>query len=347
MKAALLREYNQPLELVDRQLPELVRADEVRVRIEAAGVCATDVHAIDGHMEAAGVQLPRVLGHENAGRVDAIGELVSTVTVGDPVLIYPPFSCGLCVACRRGDDIHCDHHDFVGLSLDGGFAEYLVVRERSLVPLPPDADLVEIAPHADAGITAYHAVKRLAPLLLPGRTAVVLGVGGVGHIGLQLLRELGSSRVVAVDPSESRRKLATDLGADEALDSSQVVDAVRELTGGRGADVILDCVGIQQTHDDSLGMLAKGGTYGIVGYGGTITIPSVALVAQEQTIAATLVGSWTDLWEVLQLHHAGRLTLKTETHRLEQINEVLDRLREGEVTGRAILTPCSDGAGSG
>jgi NAD+-dependent secondary alcohol dehydrogenase Adh1 len=345
VKAALLREFNQPLELVDRDVPEPTRPDEVRVKIEGAGVCATDLHAIQGELEAAGVELPRVLGHENAGRVDAAGDLVSTVSVGDPVLLYPPFSCGLCVACRRGRDTHCDHHEFTGLSLDGGFAEYLVVRERSLVPLPAEADPVEVAPHADAGITAYHAVKKLSHLLLPGETAVALGVGGVGHIGLQLIRELGSSRVVAVDPNEGRRKLASELGADEVLDSAGVVDAVRELTGGRGADVVFDFVGRQETHDDALGMLAKGGTFAIVGFGGMVSVPSAAMVGLEQAVVANLVGSWTDLRDVLQLHYAGRLTLKTQTHPFEQVNEVLDRLREGEITGRAVLLPHADGAG--
>jgi NAD+-dependent secondary alcohol dehydrogenase Adh1 len=241
--------------------------------------------------------------------------------------------------------MHCDHHEFTGLTLDGGFTEYLVVGEREIMPLPPGIEPIDVAPHSDAGITAYHALKKVIPLMLPGTTTVVLGAGGVGHVGMQLVKELGSSSVLVVDPHPDRRKLAEELGADQALDAKGVVDAVRDLTEGRGADLVLDFVGTDQTHADGLGMLAKQGTFTLIGFGGTITIPSVALVSQEQALTANLVGSWTDLWEVLQLHAQGRITLKTETHPLEEVNEVLGRLREGEITGRAVLTPHTNGAG--
>ncbi len=257
MRAALLREYGRPLELVDLPVPEISRPDELLLRIEGAGVCATDLHAIDGEMEPAGVSLPLVLGHENAGRVEAVGDLVSTVAPGDAVIVYPPHSCGLCVPCRRGRDMHCEHHQFTGLSVNGGFAEYLVVPERSVIKLPPGADPAAVAPHADAGLTAYHAVKKVAHLALPGSTSVLLGVGGVGHIALQLLRELGSSTVIGVDPNAERRQLAQELGADEVLPADGVVDAVRDLTGGRGADLVIDFVGSDATHADGMAMLAR------------------------------------------------------------------------------------------
>jgi NAD+-dependent secondary alcohol dehydrogenase Adh1 len=297
-------------------------------------------------MEPAGVTLPLVPGHENAGRVAAVGDLVSTVRVGDPVLVFPPYSCGLCVACRRGRDMHCEHHQFTGLTVDGGFAEYVVVAERSVVKLPDGVEPVDVAPYSDAGLTAYHAIKRVAHLAGPGATAVVIGVGGVGHVGLQLLRELGSGApIIAVDPNPLRRALAASLNADAVLDSVGVVDAVRDLTDGRGADLVIDFVGNQQTHDDGIGMLAKGGTYSIVGFGGMVTVPSGAMVGQEQAIVANLVGTWVDLWEVMQLHARGKLVLKTETFPLEDVNDVLARLREGDVTGRAVLTPDSSNGG--
>jgi NAD+-dependent secondary alcohol dehydrogenase Adh1 len=336
MKAALLREYHRPLELVERPRPEVAHPSDVLVRIGGAGVCATDLHAIDGLMEPAGVTLPRVLGHENAGWVEEVGPGVSTVAKGDAVLVYPPHSCGLCVACRRGNDMHCAEHEFTGLSIDGGFADYVLVPERSLVPLPAGVEPAEVAPHSDAGLTAYHAVKRLAHLAVPGSTAVVIGVGGVGHIALQLLRQLGSSSVIAVDTDERRRRLAGELGADDVVDRA---GAVREVTDGRGADLVFDFVGTDNTHADSAAMLARGGTYSVIGYGGTISIPSGGLIGNEHAVVGNLVGTWVDLWEVLQLHAAGRLTLKTETHPLGSVNEVLDKLREGEVTGRAVLVP--------
>ena len=268
MKAALMREYHQPLELVERPVPEPAEPTDVLVRIGGAGVCATDLHAIEGLMEPAGVTLPRVLGHENAGWVEEIGAGVTTVAKGDAVLVYPPFSCGLCVACRRGNDMHCARHEFTGLSVDGGFAEYVLVSERSLLRLPDGVEPAEVAPHSDAGLTAYHAVRRLAALQSPGTTAVVIGVGGVGHIALQLLRELGSSATIAVDTDSRRRSLAAELGAGDVLDGDGSVDAVRELTGGRGADLVFDFVGTDQSHADSAAMLARGGTYSVIGYGG-------------------------------------------------------------------------------
>jgi NAD+-dependent secondary alcohol dehydrogenase Adh1 len=204
--------------------------------------------------------------------------------------------------------------------------------------LPEGVEPAAVAPHADAGLTAYHAVKRLAHLAVPGTTAVVIGVGGVGHIALQLVRELGSSSVVAVDVDERRRRLAAELGADDVLESA---DAVREATNGHGADLVFDFVGTDQSHADSAAMLARGGTYSVIGYGGTIAIPSPALVVNEHAIVGNLVGSWIDLYEVLQLHAAGRIVLKVETHPLEEVNDVLGKLREGEITGRAVLVPGS------
>jgi NAD+-dependent secondary alcohol dehydrogenase Adh1 len=336
MRAALLSEYHRPLELVERPVPEPTDARDVVVRVGGAGVCATDLHAIDGLMEPAGLKPPVVLGHENAGWVEAVGDGVTTATPGDPVLVYPAYSCGLCVACRRGVDMHCERHQFTGLTCDGGFADYVLVDERSLVKLPSGVEPAEVAPHADAGITAYHAVKKLLHRLAPGTTSVVIGVGGVGHIALQLLKALGGGAVIGIDIDERRRTLAKELGADEVL--ADAAD-VREATDGGGADVVVDLVATDATHAAGVEMLARGGLYSTIGYGGTIAVPSVAMVVGETTIEGNLVGSWIDLWELLQLHGRGDVTLRTETHPLDDVNGVLDRLREGEITGRAVLVP--------
>jgi NAD+-dependent secondary alcohol dehydrogenase Adh1 len=327
------------LELIERAVPEPTRPDDVLVRIAGAGVCATDLHAIDGELEPAGLSPPIVLGHENAGWVEATGEFVATVAPGDGVLLYPPFSCGLCVPCRRGNDVHCERHQFTGLTVDGGFADFVLVSERSVLKLPAGTDPTELAPYADAGITAYHAVKKLAHLACPGSTSVVIGVGGVGHIALQLLKELGSGAVVAVETDERRQRLARELGADETIGGHDVADAVREHTNGRGADLVLDFVGSDQTHADGMAMLARLGTYSMVGYGGTLSVPSTAMVGMEQAAVANLVGSWIDLWEVLQLQARGTLMLKSETYVLDDVNDVLAMLREGDITGRAVLVP--------
>ena len=233
----------------------------------------------------------------------------------------------------------CVNHQFTGLTVDGGFADYVRVPERSLLALPDGVEPAAVAPHSDAGLTAYHAVRRLKHLATPGTTAVVIGVGGVGHIALQLIRELGASATIAIDTDSRRRALAKELGAGDVLDGGGSVDAVRELTDGRGADLVFDFVGTDQSHADALAMLARGGTYSIIGFGGMVAVPSAVMVGGEQTIVGNLVGTWLDLWEVMQLHAAGRLVLKTETHPLESVNDVLAKLREGEVTGRAVLVP--------
>ena len=340
MRAALLGEYHRPLELVERPEPEPARARDVVVRVGGAGVCATDLHAIDGLMEPAGLRPPLVLGHESAGWVHAVGDDVTAVAAGDAVLVYPPYSCGLCVACRRGHDMHCARHQFTGLTRDGGFAEFVLVDERSLVPIPAGIDPVDVAPYADAGLTAMHAVKKLVPRLGPGTTAVVIGVGGVGHIALQLVKALGASTVVGVDTDERRRRLARELGADEVVgDREGVAAAVLELTGGVGAEVVIDFVGTDGTHASALELLAKGGVYSVVGFDGVLTVPSVALVGEDVTIEGNLVGNWVDLWEILQMHGRGQISLRTETSPLEDVNEVLARLREGDITGRAVLVP--------
>jgi NAD+-dependent secondary alcohol dehydrogenase Adh1 len=340
VRAALLREYHSPLEIVERPVPEPEGSRSVVVRIGGAGVCATDLHAIDGLMEPAGLKPPVVLGHENAGWVHAVGDDVTAAEVGDAVLVYPAYSCGLCVPCRRGLDVHCERHQFTGLTQDGGFADYVLVDERSLLKLPDGVDPVEVAPHADAGITAYHAVKKLLSRLEPGSTAAVIGVGGVGHIALQLVRVLGAARVVGIDTDERRRRLAKELGADDVLgEEDDVSGAVRELTNGAGADIVLDFVGTDETHASAMQMLARRGLYSIVGYGGIVSHPSVAFVVGETVVAGNLVGSWIDLWELLQLHGRGDVTLRSEMHPLEDVNDVLDSLRDGDVTGRAVLVP--------
>ena len=191
-----------------------------------------------------------MLGHENAGWVHAVGDDVTAAAVGDAGSPVPavqlravrPLSSG-----RRG---LLRAPQFTGLTQDGGFADYVVVDERSLLRLPDGVEPAEVAPHADAGITAYHAVKKQVPRLDAGSTTVVIGVGGVGHIGLQLVKVLGSGgRVIGVDTDERRRRLARELGADEVLgEEADVAGAVRELTDGAGADVVFDFVGTDATH---------------------------------------------------------------------------------------------------
>src|ERR1700754_4893680 len=236
MKAVRLHAFNQSPQIDEVPEPKITNPLDVIVKVGGAGVCRTDLHIILGQWDAAmGTPLPYTLGHENAGWVSEIGSAVTNVAVGDTVILHPTPTCGLCRACRAGDDMHCTTSTFPGLSHDGGMAEFLLTSERACVKLDPATRPQDVAALADAGITAYHAVRKAAPLLYPGTAAVVIGAGGLGHIGIQCLAALTASRIIVVDRNPEALKLAGQIGANETVvaDGSQV-RAVQDLTGGRG-----------------------------------------------------------------------------------------------------------------
>ena len=260
MKAVRLHAFHaQPV--ID-EVPEPVIASplDVIVKIGGAGVCRTDLHIIEGQWDAAmGTPLPYILGHENAGWVHEVGSAVTNVAVGDTVILHPTPTCGLCHACRAGDDMHCVAAEFPGLSRDGGMAEYLRTSARACVKLDPQTGPADVAALADAGITAYHAVRKAIPLLYPGTTCAVIGAGGLGHIGIQCLATLTAATIIVVDKNPDALKLAEQLGADHTVvaDGAHVA-AVSELTGGQGAEVVLDFVAEQGAENDGFAMTAPG-----------------------------------------------------------------------------------------
>src|SRR4029077_11392841 len=193
--------------------------------------------------EKSGVELPYVLGHENAGWVHEIGSAVSNVEGGDTLIVHPLVTCGLCRACRAGDDVHCANNLFPGISVDGGFAELLKTTARSVVKLDPSLHPKDIAALAVAGLTAYHAYRKASSVLYPGSRAVVIGAGGLGHIGIQCLKAMTPAEVIVIDRSEKALALASEMGADATVqvDGSHV-EAINELSGGVGAEVVFDFV---------------------------------------------------------------------------------------------------------
>src|SRR4029453_8993735 len=242
MKAVRLHGYHQQPVVDDVPEPSVKGPLDVVVKIGGAGVCRTDLHIIEGQWaEAMDPALPYTIGHENAGWVQEVGSAVSNVAVGDTVILHPTPTCGLCRACRGGNDMHCANSTFPGLDSDGGMAEYLLTSARACVKLDPATQPKEGAALADAGITAYHAVRKVVPLLYPGTTVVVIGAGGLGHIGIQCLAALTATNIIVVDRNPDALKLASELGAAQTVvaDGRQV-DAVKDLTSGVGADVVLD-----------------------------------------------------------------------------------------------------------
>ncbi len=341
MKAVRLHAFHQQPVIDEVPEPQVSGALDVVVRIGGAGVCRTDLHIIDGQWDAAmGTPLPYILGHENAGWVHAIGSGVTNVAVGDTVILHPTTTCGLCHACRAGDDMHCINSTFPGLSTDGGMAEYLRTSARACVKLDPQTRPQDVAALADAGITAYHAVRKAIPLLYPGTTCVVIGAGGLGHIGIQCLAALTATRIIVVDRNPDALKLAEQLGAQHTVvaDGSQV-QAVMDLTGGAGAEVVLDFVAEQGAENDGWAMTREAGSYYVIGYGGTLHIPTLDIISTERNIIGNIVGTYNELAELMVLAQAGRVTLHTRTYPLENALEAIADLDAGRVRGRAILVP--------
>ena len=343
MRAARLHRFtddmHEALEIEETDAPEVGGATDVLVEVEGAGWCQTDNHVVQGmwHEDEGG--LPQILGHENAGVVAEVGDGVTSVSEGDTVVVLPAATCGTCRACRRGLDFHCEELDMPGITSDGGFAEYLVVPERSV--LPTEADPLDVAPMGDAGATSYRSVKKAANELAPGDYAAVFGIGGLGHVGLQILRTLSPVDIVAVDVRESALELAEDLGADYTVDASagDVPEAIDDLTDGRGVAQAIDFAGTDDSLRDGIESLAVGGNHHVVGYGGDIHVPAQHLIATETSFVGNLCGQYHELQELMTLVERGAVTLQTTTYDLDEINDVAERLEAGEVDGRAVITP--------
>jgi NAD+-dependent secondary alcohol dehydrogenase Adh1 len=345
MKAARLHAYHEPLALDEIDEPSAVGPLDVVVRIGAAGLCRTDLHIQEGQWaEKSGVTLPYTLGHENAGWIHEVGSGVTNMEVGDTVIVHPYITCGLCMPCRRGNDMHCISGRFPGISEDGGFADFLLTSARSVIKLDPSLEPKDIAALADAGLTAIHAVKKALPVLSPGTRAVVIGAGGLGHIAIQCLGVMTPAEIIVVDPSEPALELAGEIGADHTVrvDGSHV-DTVRELTDGLGAEVILDFVGEKGAVEDGIAMIQDGGFYYVIGYGQNLVVPTIDIISREISFIGNLVGTYTDLEELMTLTAQGKVRLRTSSYPLDAINDAMADLDEGRLQGRGILVPAGAG----
>jgi NAD+-dependent secondary alcohol dehydrogenase Adh1 len=341
VKAVRLHEFHQYPVVDEVPEPAISGPLDVIVRIGGAGVCRTDLHIMEGQWDARmHTPLPYILGHENAGWVHEVGPGVTNVAAGDTVILHPLITDGVCRACRAGDDMHCVNSAFPGLSRDGGMADYLLTSARSCVKLDPKTQPQDVAALADAGITAYHAVRKAIPLLYPGTTCVLIGAGGLGHIGIQCLTALTATTIVVVDQNPEALKLAEQLGAHHTVvaDGGQVA-AVQELTGGAGANVVLDFVAEQGAESDGWAMTGEAGSYFVIGYGGTLHIPTLDIISTERNITGNIVGTYNDLAELMVLAQAGKVTLHTRTYPLDAAAEAMADLDAGRVRGRAILVP--------
>jgi NAD+-dependent secondary alcohol dehydrogenase Adh1 len=341
MRAVQVVGYHTPLQLNELPQPTITGPLDVIVKIGGAGVCRTDLHILEGQWAAkTGVGLPYTIGHENAGWVHEVGPAVSNVKVGDKVILHPLITCGLCRACRFGDDVHCENSQFPGIDTDGGYADYLKTTARSAVRIDDNLEPADVAALADAGLTAYHAAAKAARALRPGDFCVMIGAGGLGHIGIQVLKSISAATLVVVDRNPDAVKLAREIGADIGVvaDGTQV-EQVLEITGGKGAEAVVDFVGEGGATTEGVAMLRRAGNYYVVGYGENIDVPTIDVISTEINFIGNLVGSYNDLQELMVLAAQGDVTLHTSKYPLENFQQAIDDLDAGRVRGRAILIP--------
>ena len=341
MKAVRLHRYEEHPVVEEVVEPKITGPLDVIVRIGGAGLCRTDLHIIEGQWaEKSGVQLPYTLGHENAGWIEAIGSAVSNVSIGDTVIVHPLITCGLCRACRAGNDMHCSNSSFPGISVDGGMANLLKTNARAVVKLDPSLHPKDIAALADAGLTAYHAVKKSAAILYPGTKAVVIGAGGLGHIGIQCLKALTPAEIIVVDRSPEALELTRSWGADHTVvvDGSQIAK-VKDITDGQGAEAVIDFVGEGGAIEDGVAMLRRAGSYYVIGYGGKLNVPTIDIISTEINFIGNLVGTYNDLAELMTLTAQGKVTLHTAMYPLDAANDAIHDLDSGKLRGRGILVP--------
>src|SRR5215213_2550819 len=318
MQALRLHRYNERPTVDEIEEPKVEGPHDVIVKIGGAGLCRTDIHLYLGqwHELDADAPLPYTLGHENAGWVHEVGSDVSHVAPGDTVILHPQATCGFCRYCRAGDDMHCVDSFFPGLN-------------------------------TDAGMATYHAVRKAVPLLYPGTTCVVIGAGGLGHIGIQVLAALCATTIIVVDRNPEALEFAKTIGATHgvAADGTQV-DQVKELTGGNGAEVVLDFVGEEGSEKDAWAMTREAGSHFVIGYGGKVEVPTIEIISTERNVIGNIVGTYNDLAELMALggqgHELGqgKVTLHTRPYPLEAANDAIDDLDNGRLPGtRAILIP--------
>lgn len=344
MKALQYRTIGAEPEVVEVEKPE-PGPGQVRIRVTAAGACHSDSFIMSLTEEQYTFGLPLTLGHEGVGVVDALGDGVTGLEVGESVAVYGPQGCGRCYHCAQGEENYCERAAELGiappgLGAPGSMAEYMIVPDaRHLLPIG-DLDPVANVALTDAGLTPYHAIKQSLAKLVPGSTAVVIGAGGLGHVAIQILRALTPAMVIALDVSVDKLKLATEVGAHHVFPSdAESADRVRELTGGKGATAVFDFVAIQPTLDAGHAMISVEGDQVLVGVGAG-TLPSGVLAGPyDSTVRAPYWGSRSELFEVFELARSGLVHVETEVFSLDDAPEAYRRLHDGSLRGRAIIVP--------
>jgi alcohol dehydrogenase, propanol-preferring len=343
MQAVRLTAWEHPPQLCAVGRPE-PGPGEVLLRVDGAGLCHSDLHIMHWPAGSLPYDLPFTLGHEVAGTVIGLGPGAEGVELGERVLVYGPWGCGVCPPCSRGEEHLCRQRTSLrgvgcGLGRDGGLAEELVVPSTRLLVGLGDLDPVAAAPLADAGLTPYHAIRRALPLLVPGSCAVIIGAGGLGHMAVQLLRALSCATVVVVDTRAEALEHALASGAHTALPAQEATAAdLRRVTRDM-ATLVLDFVGTEATLELAGATVTPGGHVSIVGMAGGTFPMRRGGVPMETPVIITNWGTRAELAEVVALAQAGAIAVGVERVSLADVPAAYERLEAGDVRGRLVAVP--------
>ncbi len=333
MKAAILREYKQPLQIEETETPT-PGPDEVLIKIEACGVCHSDLHIAEGdwtHLLRI-IKRPLIPGHEVVGRVVQIGEAVNNLQIGDRVgVAWTHWTCGECELCKEGHENLCSSQSITGATVDGGYAELMKAKASHALKVPDALSSEEAAPLFCAGVTVYHAIKKSG--IKPGQRLAVFGVGGLGHLAVQIAKCFGA-RVIAIDIADDKLEFARRLGADITINAA--TDVAKQIRRLGGAHVAVVTSAAKAAYDAAFYAVRSSGTLMVVGMPAEdLSFP--AIMMREISIMSSATGTREDVREVLELAAAGKVKCQVETRPLEQVNDVFDEMRRAKITGRVVL----------
>lgn len=338
MKAAVLHSFAEPLRIEEVPTPT-PGAGEVLIKVAACGVCHSDLHLATGEWDMLKpiTKLPLVLGHEVTGVIDSVGEGVSEFNIGDRVGVpWLHWSCGECEFCLIGRETLCSKQQVTGCTVDGGFAEFVKAKASHTAKLPDNLSFEEAAPLLCAGLTVYSAMKKAE--VRAGQRVAVFGVGGLGHLAIQLAKAKGAE-VIAIDVADDKLELARECGADITINaaSGQAHKDIKKATGG-GAHVVIVTSGSRAAYETALRSIRKSGTLAIVGMAPEpVPLSTVAMVSGEFRIVGSAVGSREELREVLRLAAEGKIKCKIETRPFAEVDSVLNEMKDGRLVGRVVL----------
>lgn len=334
MRAAVVTEFGAPAQVEERPIPQ-PGLGQVLVRVETCGLCHTDIHAMRGDWPVK-PPLPLIPGHEGVGIVEQLGDGVTSRTVGQRVAMpWLGHACGECRYCVDGRENLCESQYNNGYAVDGGYAEYMLADARFAVPVPDGITAIDAAPLTCAGVTTYAAIKNAH--VTPGETVAIFGVGGLGHLAVQYARLVGA-KVIAVDITDEKLDLASELGADHVVNAADA-DPVAAIGDLGGADVVVVLAVAPAVFDQAFRSLNRGGRLVLVSLpaGGELTVPIFDTVLKGISIIGSIVGTRQDLAEVFDLHAAGRTRVVTEPRELDQVNASVDEVLAGTVPARLVF----------